>query len=87
MQPDEYIGLRSRLAYRKSVGSAGRSGDLFVLWRDGAGGGAVDDVTHSGISFFALALDQVPRFGYWKVRFEPYWQRVVANSRQPRTGS
>ena len=35
---------------------------------------------HSGISFFALPMDQVPKV-YWKLLFpQPYWGDLVANS-------
>ena len=35
---------------------------------------------HSGISFFALPMDQVPTI-YWKLLFpQPYWNDIVTNS-------
>jgi soluble lytic murein transglycosylase len=37
---------------------------------------------HSGISFFAIPMDQVPTI-YWKLLFpQPYWSDLVANSQQ-----
>jgi soluble lytic murein transglycosylase len=43
---------------------------------------ALQAMKHSGISFFALPLDQVPTV-YWKVLFpQPYWSELVANSQK-----
>jgi soluble lytic murein transglycosylase len=43
---------------------------------------ALQAMKHSGISFFALPLDQVPTV-YWKVLFpQPYWSDLVANSQK-----
>jgi soluble lytic murein transglycosylase len=43
---------------------------------------AIQTMKRSGISFFALPLDQVPTV-YWKTLFpQPYWSDLVANSEQ-----
>ena len=43
---------------------------------------ALQAMKHSGISFFAMPLDQVPTV-YWKVLFpQPYWSDLVANSKK-----
>ena len=43
---------------------------------------ALQAMKHSGISFFALPLDQVPTV-YWKVLFpQPYWNDLVADSQK-----
>jgi soluble lytic murein transglycosylase len=43
---------------------------------------ALQAMKHSGISFFALPLDQVPTV-YWKVLFpQPYWSDLVTNSQK-----
>jgi soluble lytic murein transglycosylase len=43
---------------------------------------AIQAMKRSGISFFALPLDQVPTV-YWKTLFpQPYWSDLVANSEQ-----
>ncbi len=45
---------------------------------------ALQAMKHSGISFFAMPLDQVPMV-YWKVLFpQPYWGDLVANSQKNR---
>jgi len=41
---------------------------------------ALQSMKHSGISFFALPMDQVPDV-YWRLLFpQPYWSELVANS-------
>ncbi len=41
---------------------------------------ALQSMKHSGISFFALPMDQVPTV-YWKLLFpQPYWNDLVADS-------
>jgi soluble lytic murein transglycosylase len=43
---------------------------------------ALQSMKHSGISFFAIPMDQVPTI-YWKLLFpQPYWSDLVANSQQ-----
>jgi soluble lytic murein transglycosylase len=43
---------------------------------------ALQAMKRSGLSFFAMPLDQVPR-AYWKVLFpQPYWSDLVVNSQK-----
>jgi soluble lytic murein transglycosylase len=43
---------------------------------------ALQAMKHSGISFFAMPMDQVPT-AYWKVLFpQPYWSDLAANSKK-----
>ena len=47
---------------------------------------ALQSMKHSGISFFALPMDQVPVI-YWHLLFpQPYWSEIVSELAEERTG-
>jgi soluble lytic murein transglycosylase len=77
---NEYIGLEVQASPTASQWGALAQAEIYSSYGETAR--AVQSMKHSGISFFALPLDQVPTV-YWKVLFpQPYWSDVVANSRK-----
>src|SRR6202011_4687311 len=68
---NEYIGPEIQASPTSNEGGALAQAEIFTSC--GETTRALQAMKHSGISFFALPLDQVPTV-YWKVLFpQPYW--------------
>jgi soluble lytic murein transglycosylase len=77
---NEYIGPEVQASPTSSQWGYLAQAEIFTSY--GETTRALQAMKHSGISFFALPLDQVPTV-YWKVLFpQPYWSDLVANSQK-----
>jgi soluble lytic murein transglycosylase len=77
---NEYIGPEVQASPTSNEWGALAQAEIFTSY--GETTRALQAMKHSGISFFALPLDQVPTV-YWKVLFpQPYWSDLVANSQK-----
>jgi soluble lytic murein transglycosylase len=77
---NEYIGPEIQASPTSNEWGALAQAEIFSSY--GETMRALQAMKHSGISFFALPLDQVPMV-YWKVLFpQPYWSDLVANSQK-----
>jgi soluble lytic murein transglycosylase len=77
---NEYIGPEIQLSPTSSQWGSLAQAEIFTSY--GETTRALQAMKHSGISFFAIPLDQVPPV-YWKVLFpQPYWSDLAANSQK-----
>jgi soluble lytic murein transglycosylase len=77
---NEYIGPEIQLSPASSQWGSLAQAEIFTSY--GETTRALQAMKHSGISFFALPLDQVPTV-YWKVLFpQPYWSDLATNSQK-----
>jgi soluble lytic murein transglycosylase len=77
---NEYIGPEIQASPTSSQWGWLAQAEIFTSY--GETTRALQAMKHSGISFFALPLDQVPT-AYWKVLFpQAYWNDLVANSQK-----
>jgi soluble lytic murein transglycosylase len=77
---NEYIGPEIQASPTSSQWGYLAQAEIFTSY--GETTRALQAMKHSGISFFALPLDEVPTV-YWKVLFpQPYWSDLVANSQK-----
>jgi soluble lytic murein transglycosylase len=77
---NEYIGPEIQASPTANEWGALGQAEIFNSY--GETTRALQAMKHSGISFFAMPLDQVPMV-YWKVLFpQPYWSDLVANSQK-----
>jgi len=77
---NEYIGPEIKASSTSSEWGALAQAEIFTSY--GETTRALQAMKRSGISFFAVPLDQVPTV-YWKVLFpQPYWSDLVADSRK-----
>ena len=77
---NEYIGPEIQASPTSNEWGALGQAEIFTSY--GETTRALQAMKHSGISFFAMPLDQVPTV-YWKVLFpQPYWSDLVANSQK-----
>jgi soluble lytic murein transglycosylase len=77
---NEYIGPEIQASPTSNEWGALAQAEIFTSY--GETTRALQAMKHSGISFFALPLDQVPTV-YWKILFpQPYWSDLVANSQK-----
>jgi soluble lytic murein transglycosylase len=77
---NEYIGPEIQASPTSNEWGALAQAEIFTSY--GETTRALQAMKRSGISFFALPLDQVPTV-YWKVLFpQPYWTDLVANSQK-----
>jgi soluble lytic murein transglycosylase len=77
---NEYIGPEIQASPTSNEWGALAQAEIFNSY--GETTRALQAMKRSGISFFALPLDQVPTV-YWKVLFpQPYWPDLVANSQK-----
>jgi soluble lytic murein transglycosylase len=77
---NEYIGPEIQASPTSSEWGSLAQAEIFTSY--GETTRALQSMKHSGISFFALPLDQVPTV-YWKVLFpQPYWSELVSNSQK-----
>ncbi|MCU1324210.1 MAG: Lytic transglycosylase catalytic [Acidobacteriaceae bacterium] len=77
---NEYIGPEIQASPTAGKWGALAQAEIFVSY--GEITRALQSMKHSGISFFALPMDQVPSI-YWKLLFpQPYWSDIVTNSDQ-----
>jgi soluble lytic murein transglycosylase len=77
---NEYIGPEIQASPTSSEWGSLAQSEIFTSY--GETTRALQAMKHSGISFFALPLEQVPTV-YWKVLFpQPYWSELVANSQK-----
>jgi soluble lytic murein transglycosylase len=77
---NEYIGPEIQASPTSNEWGSLAQAEIFTSY--GETTRALQAMKHSGISFFALPLDQVPTV-YWKVLFpQPYWSDLVANSQK-----
>jgi soluble lytic murein transglycosylase len=77
---NEYIGPEIQASPTSSQWGYLAQAEIFTSY--GETTRALQAMKHSGISFFALPLDQVPTV-YWKVLFpQPYWSELAANSQK-----
>jgi peptidoglycan lytic transglycosylase len=77
---NEYIGPEIQASPTSSQWGYLAQAEIFTSY--GETTRALQAMKHSGISFFALPLDQVPTV-YWKVLFpQAYWSDLVANSQK-----
>jgi soluble lytic murein transglycosylase len=77
---NEYIGPEIQASSTASQWGYLAQAEIFTSY--GETTRALQAMKHSGISFFALPLDQVPTV-YWKVLFpQPYWSDLVTNSQK-----
>ncbi len=77
---NEYIGPEIQASATSGEWGALAQAQIYVSY--GELTRAMQSMKHSGISFFALPIDQVPTV-YWKLLFpQPYWGDLVANSEQ-----
>jgi soluble lytic murein transglycosylase len=75
---NEYIGPEIEASPTSGEWGALAQAEIFVSY--GEVTRALQSMKHSGISFFALPMDQVPQI-YWHLLFpQPYWTELVANS-------
>jgi soluble lytic murein transglycosylase len=77
---NEYIGPEIQASPTSSQWGSLAQAEIFTSY--GETTRALQAMKHSGISFFALPLDQVPVV-YWKILFpQPYWSDLAANSQK-----
>ncbi len=77
---NEYIGPEIQASPTASQWGALGQAEIYSSF--GETPRALQSMKHSGISFFALPLDQVPTV-YWKLVFpQPYWSDLVASSQK-----
>ncbi len=77
---NEYIGPEIQLSPTSSEWGSLAQAEIFTSY--GETTRALQAMKHSGISFFALPLEQVPTV-YWKILFpQPYWADLLANSQK-----
>jgi soluble lytic murein transglycosylase len=77
---NEYIGPEIQASPTSSQWGSLAQAEIFTSY--GETTRALQAMKHSGISFFALPLDQVPTV-YWKILFpQPYWGDLEANSQK-----
>jgi soluble lytic murein transglycosylase len=77
---NEYIGPEIQASSTSSEWGALAQAEIYSSY--GETTRAIQSMKHSGISFFAVPLDQVPTV-YWKLLFpQPYWNDLVANSQK-----
>jgi soluble lytic murein transglycosylase len=77
---NEYIGPEIQAS--TTAGQWGALGQAEIYSSFGETTRALQSMKRSGISFFALPLDQVPAV-YWKLLFpQPYWSDLAANSQK-----
>ena len=77
---NEYIGPEIQASPTSGQWGSLAQAEIFMSY--GETTRALQAMKHSGISFFALPLDQVPTV-YWKVLFpQPYWSDLVADSQK-----
>ncbi len=77
---NEYIGPEIQASPTASQWGALGQAEIYSSF--GETPRALQSMKHSGISFFALPLDQVPTV-YWKLLFpQPYWNDLVSNSQK-----
>jgi soluble lytic murein transglycosylase len=77
---NEYIGPEIQLSPTSSQWGSLAQAEIFTSY--GETTRALQAMKHSGISFFAIPLDQVPPV-YWKVLFpQPYWSDLATNSQK-----
>ena len=77
---NEYIGPEIQASPTSNEWGALAQAEIFTSY--GETTRALQAMKHSGISFFALPLDQAPTV-YWKLLFpQPYWSDLVANSQK-----
>jgi soluble lytic murein transglycosylase len=75
---NEYIGPEIQASPTSSEWGALGQAEIYTSY--GEYTRALQSMKHSGISFFALPMDQVPEV-YWRLLFpQPYWSELVANS-------
>src|SRR5258705_2984671 len=77
---NEYIGPEIQASPTSSQWGYLAQAEIFTSY--GETTRALQAMKHSGISFCALPLDQVPTV-YWKVLFpQPYWSELAANAQK-----
>jgi soluble lytic murein transglycosylase len=77
---NEYIGPEIQASPTSNEWGALAQSEIFASY--GEYTRSVQSMKHSGISFFALPMDQVPTI-YWQLLFpQPYWADLVANARK-----
>lgn len=77
---NEYIAPEIRASSTADEWGALAQGEIYTSY--GEYTRALQAMKHTGISFFALPLDQVPEV-YWKLLFpQPYWAALVASSQK-----
>jgi soluble lytic murein transglycosylase len=77
---NEYIGPEIQASPTSAEWGALAQAEIFVSY--GEYTRALQSMKHSGISFFALPMDQVPSI-YWHLLFpQPYWADLVANAQR-----
>ena len=77
---NEYIAPEIKASATADEWGALAQGEIYTSY--GEYTRAIQAMKHSGISFFALPLDEVPTI-YWKLLFpQPYWADLVANSQK-----
>jgi soluble lytic murein transglycosylase len=75
---NEYIGPEIRASPTSNEWGALAQAEIYVSY--GEYTRALQSMKHSGISFYAQRMDQVPTI-YWHLLFpQPYWTELVANS-------
>lgn len=75
---NEYIGPEIQAS--PTAGQWGALGQAEIYASFGENTRALQSMKHSGISFFALPMDQVPQV-YWRLLFpKPYWDGITSNS-------
>lgn len=77
---NEYIGPEIQASPTSGEWGALAQAEIFTSY--GEVTRALQSMKHSGISFFALPMDQVPTI-YWQLLFpQPYWNDLVANAKK-----
>lgn len=77
---NEYIGPEIQASANSSEWGALAQAEIFSSY--GEYTRALQSMKHSGISFYALPIDQVPAV-YWNLLFpQPYWAGLVADSQR-----
>jgi len=77
---NEYIGPEIQASSTASEWGALAQAEIFASY--GEYTRSLQSMKQSGLSFFALPMDQVPTV-YWKLLFpQPYWTELVANSQK-----
>jgi len=75
---NEYIGPEIHASPTSDEWGALGQAEIYVSY--GEYTRSLQSMKHSGISFFALPMDQVPAI-YWHLLFpQPYWKELVANA-------
>ena len=77
---NEYIAPEIQASPTSSQWGALAQAEIYVSY--GEYTRALQSMKHSGLSFFAMPMDQVPTV-YWNLLFpQPYWSDLVANSQR-----